>query len=1025
MKKLLFCLWISVFTLYGFSAINGQNPEQELIEYVVKKGDTLWGISKRFNVEIKELLRSNKVSQHDSGLPLIKVGESIYISKVDYRNNLNRICLDPSKGMNFVNLSESNMDEIASKCIETLSYAYPDILDSKDLDKSLTEEFWKEYLTDPVLPYFIYNLHSMMEWENQSLQVKNAEKIMILGALRGDKIVSPFVLYATEYFHTRHQDLSESPNDLLNKIVSYYPKEHQALFFWTQKGELDQIKDYKKFIDFDVSNLTNQQKASYFENMLRILYMTEDPAFFILESDALEFLNLTLSDVPSYGELSLVINMMYYNLGLNRKEKVISISDFFLSKLKLYPDEEANYQLGENSKLEVLYNKFTENVVYAFEQRAYDYILTYILNHHSVYFDLNPFDSSIFKKEREYLMNFVYEIYEQTEIEALNYASEGALSAWHSDTGLYMVEKSNCQEGEKHLKKAFSIYDDETDRLSRTNTDAFNEPLLLSMCFLDNDNDKAKDYLEYSLTNYENYFKDDFAYETLSKLVGISLESDLSKKIIDIEKTINDLFLNEYALGFSWNKIIDNINSIYIKIYNRLESKELNETLVHPIEIAYLRERLENIKNIKNIKIKGNEKELELISGKLKTNREKILEVEMELMEENSELNPKFLTELYGKRSLLVEELFNYKNNLKNLMSPDYRFLEEFIDKLKDDEVILNYNLTTAGSYVWLITKDKFLYITLDKSYNFFSYHIKKLKSSLEIKNGNLGNFDILTSNLLYKELFEKVEKYIGKDKTIYLFGSDLESLPFNALASYVANSNNKLQQLIESRFLIEDYNFVSVFPLSKQRNDAYENKFISFANPSILKEIGLTSLPSAEDEANFLAMASGDESEYYLGENASKKNLINALSKSYERIHLGTHSVPPYWNGLTSESSIVLDSDIGDFLLTTSEISGLDIRANVVILASCNSSIEGFDSLYKSFLVAGSNSVIYSNWDLETQSSNAFTEEMFKNLWLDEDLPLHEAMRAAILKLKDPATGAKYISPSYWANFTIAYSSI
>ena len=74
---------------------------------------------------------------------------------------------------------------------------------------------------------------------------------------------------------------------------------------------------------------------------------------------------------------------------------------------------------------------------------------------------------------------------------------------------------------------------------------------------------------------------------------------------------------------------------------------------------------------------------------------------------------------------------------------------------------------------------------------------------------------------------------------------------------------------------------------------------------------------------------------------------------------------------------------------------------------------------------VAGSNSVVFSNWSLETKSSQLLNKELFNLLWADERLEKHEALREALLKMKNSYENPKFISPSYWANFSIAYSSI
>ena len=100
-------------------------------------------------------------------------------------------------------------------------------------------------------------------------------------------------------------------------------------------------------------------------------------------------------------------------------------------------------------------------------------------------------------------------------------------------------------------------------------------------------------------------------------------------------------------------------------------------------------------------------------------------------------------------------------------------------------------------------------------------------------------------------------------------------------------------------------------------------------------------------------------------------------------------------------EPGLVLYESKEDFILTASEISLLDIETDMVVLSSCNSALKDFNSLYKSFLVAGSNSVLYTHWELDTKSAPEITESFFTKLWFESKLPKHESLRAAILEMK------------------------
>jgi len=166
------------------------------------------------------------------------------------------------------------------------------------------------------------------------------------------------------------------------------------------------------------------------------------------------------------------------------------------------------------------------------------------------------------------------------------------------------------------------------------------------------------------------------------------------------------------------------------------------------------------------------------------------------------------------------------------------------------------------------------------------------------------------------------------------------------------------------------------------------------------------------------------DIDDLYFGIDASKQNLNSSLDESYERIVFATHSLPTGWAGVLTESSLILNDKEGDYFLTPSEIINLNIESDIVLLSSCNSEQNGINALYKSFLVAGSNSVIYSNWELETISAKNITQELFSNM-LFESLPKHVALQKASIAALNSYSNRQFAHPAYWGNFSIAYSNL
>jgi CHAT domain-containing protein len=129
--------------------------------------------------------------------------------------------------------------------------------------------------------------------------------------------------------------------------------------------------------------------------------------------------------------------------------------------------------------------------------------------------------------------------------------------------------------------------------------------------------------------------------------------------------------------------------------------------------------------------------------------------------------------------------------------------------------------------------------------------------------------------------------------------------------------------------------------------------------------------------------------------------------------------------------------------MLRSSEIFGMNINSDMVVLSACNTGLgkmvdgEGMLGMQRSFFYAGTSTVVVSLWNVYDRSTASFMNEFYKSLlqqdtstgWIDsalrwigweQSIPFGakaKAMREAKLKMiKHPL----FNHPVYWAPFIV-----
>jgi len=204
--------------------------------------------------------------------------------------------------------------------------------------------------------------------------------------------------------------------------------------------------------------------------------------------------------------------------------------------------------------------------------------------------------------------------------------------------------------------------------------------------------------------------------------------------------------------------------------------------------------------------------------------------------------------------------------------------------------------------------------------------------------------------------------------------------------------------------------------------------------NPTMPKldcseEPPLSILDGAEKEA--IEIAKDLKAEAIIHDKA-KEVAVTALMPKAQIIHLATHGLLDNCKGLAVPGAIALApsgnnevDEARDGWLTASEISKLQLQAELVVLSACDTGRgrltgDGVIGLSRSFMGAGVPSVIVSLWNVNDNSTAVLMTQFYQHLKYQSkqgNLDKAQALRQAILKTK----GMKqYSDPFDWSAFTL-----
>ena len=399
------------------------------------------------------------------------------------------------------------------------------------------------------------------------------------------------------------------------------------------------------------------------------------------------------------------------------------------------------------------------------------------------------------------------------------------------------------------------------------------------------------------------------------------------------------------------------------------------------------------------------------------------------------------------------------------LANPGPVELSEVRAQLRPGEAFLSYVIGYRGSYGLLVTRDGLTLKKLGVTADPLSADIAALRHAIVPQLGKLPDFSLGNAYTLYTQLLEPFAGGLkGVDHLVIAPGPVLTNLPFSLLVSAAPSQTTTYANaawLIRSMAVSQVPSPRAFFSLrqAKGAQVAAPQPFLGIGNPllagpggesggaaldtlaqncrqaspmpaSLLR--GLAPLPDTEGEVNIVARAlGGDAGSVLLGGNATEAALRAKPLDQYRIVYFATHGLLPGELHCQAEPGLVLSppqtatSIDNDGLLEASEIAGLRLNADLVVLSACNTAAAGggrfgggaLEGLADAFFNAGARGVLASHWEVPSAETADLMTGLFRRYGQDRQGDLSEALRQAQLDLTRTTATAH---PFYWAAFTL-----
>ncbi len=377
---------------------------------------------------------------------------------------------------------------------------------------------------------------------------------------------------------------------------------------------------------------------------------------------------------------------------------------------------------------------------------------------------------------------------------------------------------------------------------------------------------------------------------------------------------------------------------------------------------------------------------------------------------------------------------------------------------LAPDEAFVSMSLAPDSGWVFLLRGGEISVAPAKAGTTAITDLVKRVRATIEPTGDTPPPFDIAASQAIYTDILGQLGPRLDglKSLTVAPVGS-LLSLPFGLLLTGPATQDALatapwLIQKVAISHVPAPANFVSLrraaatsratqpwFGFGDFRPVTLQQAEHTFPSASCEDSAklfaGLPPLPFArrELEASRLLLG-GSPADSLEGAAFNTPRVLQQDLHPYRVLHFATHALLPSDLRCETEPAIVTSDPPGaqnanGALLTSSDITAMQLDADVVILSACNSggpngetSGESLSGLARAFFYAGARALMVTHWSVNDQATAFLVAGTLKRVGSDH-LGVAEALRQAQLSMLAGAghtLPASIAHPFYWAPFAL-----